>query len=374
MQNQIPVKEMMVNETTYNTSYISHKGHDCKVRVIHNPDGTVTGFICFTSKYDGHSTKRQIDVITPINLTSIENLIKKFWNSGIVDPVFGRDYGKLSAEIKTDGLYKSGMLHKNFELAMFVEHNPNGTVIGYFGDNATIDLTDLDKIISFYKNESNSPESKGVLEPISGSENEKGDEGDKGKDNECTYDSSLDQENCDNFLDQFKKYETDFSELNYFDTQEFVKTFLVNVHRTKLLSIYIDAVRATLQWFDDIEQQKCVLPDLASVLLPYETQLKQLNGNINFVMLSSLDQLLFGVENAGYWRDSFDSPKVGMIIVPPCIGTDHVVIEHGLTTMELMELKESDIEKEISLQCEQRQCVMKEYVRMVVKILDELGF
>lgn len=481
MQSQSkPFSEQTANETDYNTSFLFHKGHECKVRVIHNPDATTTGFICFTEKYDGNSTKQSIDAVMKIDLTSLDRLIKKFWNSGTEQPVHGRDYG----EFKITTNYISSIVHKNFRLKMGVTHYQNGTVIGYFGNGVTLDLTDLDRIITFYKDdvtihESGSksdtektekkverilgknpetgynviasmgsygpmltmarsekqsenafapikssltietitleqalqilkyPKILGVhnkenvvlksgkhsfyvmlgnmgatipedvdpdditlehaleyFEPNRVSDNKESDN----KEKEDTYDASLDEENYLNLLDQFKEYNTGFPDMeDYSITQiQNIKTFLGNARDTDLLGIYIKAVRATSEWFDDVEQDKeSALPDLAHVLKPYVAEISKLNGEIHFGMVSGLDQIFFGVKHAGYWRQAYDEPKVGTLITE-----GFMVAEHGLSTMRMNSF--NCHHAAIIAFCEERESAMKKYVKMVVKVLDEL--
>lgn len=202
------------------------------------------------------------------------------------------------------------------------------------------------------------------------------------------YDITLDQENAKNLRIHLV---STTPHMQYLDS-EHLKIFLESAHKTRILSIYMEAAHATKKWFDDIDRHKedtllnvenfgDVESDLASVLTPFQNKINELNAHIDFGMMNDLDVLFFGITPGGYWRNAYKSPKIGTII-----SSDdecrNVVTQHGLSTMwinsyyldEYIGVDSITIEDDIYIDCFQHEYNMKYHIAKVVLVLDELNY
>ena len=378
-------KQDNIIETEFNTSTIIYKDHVCKTRVIHHDSGA-RGFVSVSlSGVNEYQLPCQIDAVVTVDLTSVDKLIREFWNAGITNPVFGVDYGK-SLNLKDFGynVCKSIIVHKGFELTMFIVKDESNKVTGYISESTKLDLTRLDYVIAYSEitfarskdHKTNTiptseSESESIIIEESPNQNTQIEKNEK-SDNEKILPKnmmvivimiSLDMQNNDILNNQLFTC--------YFN----MKLFLKIAHKTKILSIYAAATRATAKWFDDHETKvvdSSLEPDLTSVLIPFKNKLNQLHSCIDFNVLSNLDRIFFGVRSGCYWKQDYGSPKIGTFYSSDD-ETMQVVVEHGLSTMNIEHLFSGISEAEISIFCKQKEKKICNYVKNIVKILDELN-
>jgi hypothetical protein len=157
----------------------------------------------------------------------------------------------------------------------------------------------------------------------------------------------------------------------------YVVSCLKKLNKTQILMIYVRACRATNSWFENRLNNKSdviISPDLATLLTPFQEEIKKLNGCLDFGMLNSLDRFFFGIKGAGYWRQAFGSPKMGARISHEQFSYKEqnrsIVLSHALSTMCICSSNKTNIQ----IMLEEKEDDMKKYVRKIVDILDETDY
>lgn len=140
--------------------------------------------------------------------------------------------------------------------------------------------------------------------------------------------------------------------------------------RTKLLDIYVEAVRKTVEWFY-LRDEKVdgISTDLSAVLEPFRKRIIEQIAHTHFKMLRNLDAYFFGVQHAEHWRHEFESPNIGDIQNLNGSDNSRMVKMHGIATMWFPQCNFS--EATVAKSTKKNEQRIRAHVEAVVKALDD---
>lgn len=157
------------------------------------------------------------------------------------------------------------------------------------------------------------------------------------------------------------------------------------VRHTKLFGIYCDAVRATVLWLKQRENdEKGISIDLLTVLQPFHDDIdSQWTMDTHYLILHNLDAWFFGFKNTTYGFLKYsgvcrkyvnNNVKAGIFqSYSYCPGKSITIMETGIATVGWLDFNDQDMEKVIEEQKE-HECAQTDYIRMVAKLLDEHNY
>lgn len=165
-------------------------------------------------------------------------------------------------------------------------------------------------------------------------------------------------------------------------TQEFKLKFL-SISQEPITDIYIRAITAVSEWFDNKKSEKTktedVLDNLTSVIIPFQTEIIALMDRkstyFNFGKLGYLDSLFFGLRGGGFWHIAYKSPKLGEIVTekdnsaPVELSDTCFVLAHGLATMCLAYVSSSDETYDITEIINDEEMSLEYYIKLILPII-----